>query len=479
MEGGGAGIEDTVLFGKYRICRVIGSGRVGTVFLAVHIELEEYRAIKRVSKDHLEYAQFRKEALILKDLHDPGIPIVYDLEEDAEFSYLIEEYLEGESLYDLVHLLGYLPAATVVQYGIQICHIVNHLHSAGTFPILHLDLQPKNLLLCHEIIKLIDFDHAASVADANLTRVRYGTAGCAAPEQYTCEPLDERTDIYAIGVILHYLGTGVYPCDAVKGSVRQLDKELSLVISACLEPDKECRYQSASELQDQLVQLAGCRTGVFKHLQSSSLTIALTGSKSGVGTTHLAIGLSVYLKNHGFPNLYEEKNQSGAVAGLLKYFGAQADRKGLLRIKNCVMKPYYGKSVKLEDSRYQIVIQDYGTNWERIQDLPPFDMVILVCTGAWWDMDSLEKAIDGLKAHAETVLIFPRNIRKTAVKQPEKIRKFPCFIAPYFPDPFHGDPQADSFYETLLDKMLKQKGGTLRQKLGKRVLAIWKKIGEP
>ncbi|MEG2351007.1 MAG: protein kinase, partial [Hungatella sp.] len=98
LREGGVRIESTILFGKYQLGQVIGRGRDGIVYLAEHKELEEYRAIKRVSKTCVEYEQFRREALLLKELHHPGIPIIYDLEEDLEYSYLIEEYLEGDSL---------------------------------------------------------------------------------------------------------------------------------------------------------------------------------------------------------------------------------------------------------------------------------------------------------------------------------------------------------------------------------------------
>ena len=67
--------------------------------LAKHMELDEYRAIKRVPKTFVDYELFRKEALILKGIRDQAIPIVYDLAEDEQYSYLIEEYLEGDSLY--------------------------------------------------------------------------------------------------------------------------------------------------------------------------------------------------------------------------------------------------------------------------------------------------------------------------------------------------------------------------------------------
>ncbi len=187
------------LFGKYQLYGILGTGRAGTVFLAVHLGLEEYRAIKRVPKSFLKYEHLRREALVLKELRHPGIPIIFDVEEDEFYSYLIEEYLEGESLYDLVKKQGHLSRELAISYGIQLTSIISYLHLAGPNPILHLDLQPKNLLLCHDTVKLIDFGLASSVDDANMPGERYGTVGCAAPEQYSKDGvLDERTDIYAI-----------------------------------------------------------------------------------------------------------------------------------------------------------------------------------------------------------------------------------------------------------------------------------------
>lgn len=80
---GGVEAESTILFGKYQICRVIGSGRSGTVFLAKHLGLDEFRAIKRVAK---EGSGFLRETAVLRNLRHPGIPIIYDMEEDSIFT---------------------------------------------------------------------------------------------------------------------------------------------------------------------------------------------------------------------------------------------------------------------------------------------------------------------------------------------------------------------------------------------------------
>jgi serine/threonine-protein kinase len=87
----------TILSEKYQLYRIFGTGRAGTIFLAVHLGLEEYRAIKRSPKSFLNFDRFRGEVLALKEHQHPGIPIVYNVEKDESNSYLIEEYLEGES----------------------------------------------------------------------------------------------------------------------------------------------------------------------------------------------------------------------------------------------------------------------------------------------------------------------------------------------------------------------------------------------
>lgn len=216
----------------------MGTGRAGTVFLAVHLGLEEYRAIKRVPKSFLKFELLRREAFVLKELRHPGIPIIFDVEEDEFYSYLIEEYLEGESLFDLVKEQGHLSRELAISYGIQLAGIISYLHLAGPNPILHLDLQPKNLLLCHDTVKLIDFGLAASVEDANMPGERYGTVGCAAPEQYSKNGvLDERTDIYAIGAIIHYLFTGEFPKLPYKPA-SSMDTDLAAVLKRCIKKGK-------------------------------------------------------------------------------------------------------------------------------------------------------------------------------------------------------------------------------------------------
>lgn len=191
----------------------------------------------------------------MKNIRDPGIPIVYDLEEDENFYYLIEEFLEGDSLYALISDKGHFSKAMTVRYGIQICRLVNILHSAKPNPILYLDLQPKNLLVCRSTVKLVDFDHAVYLNEAKYLKKRYGTVGCAAPEQYTDEALSERTDTYAIGAVLYYMMTGAFPEPALIYERLGDDRELARIIETCLRKNPDQRYESAGRLGRELEKL--------------------------------------------------------------------------------------------------------------------------------------------------------------------------------------------------------------------------------
>ena len=441
----------------------MGAGREGTVFLAVHLGLEEYRAVKRVSKSFLNYEQFRREALILKELRHPGIPIVYDVEEDESYSYLIEEYLEGDSLYDLVKKQGHLSRELTVFYGIQLASIINYLHLAGTTPILHLDLQPKNLLLCHDTIKLIDFGLAASLKEANKPGERYGTVGCAAPEQYEAEAvLDERTDIYAIGTILCYLYTGKFP-ELPFIPASYMDRELAAVIGQCICKAKENRYSTAQELMEQLHQLKETETDAKKRLQSSSLTIALSGSKSGAGTTHIGIGLSVYLKNQGFPNLLEEKQDSFMGAGLFKFTNAKRDSYGLLHYRNLIIKPYYGAEVKLKDPPFPVNLLDWGENLSQALSMTP-DALILVCDASIWNqMHAFQAVEEVIRSGIPYAVIYNHWATDKKICIPKGAQSSAFFRAPFFSDPFTVSVELNTFYQSVTNEILAERRGERRR----------------
>ena len=159
MDIGGGRVDGwEALASKYRKIRILGSGLNGSVYLAEHKTLGVYRAIKIVPKlnNHL-FEEFRKEAQILKNLHHPGIPIIYDLEESKEAMYLVEEYMQGKNLYSRVHEIGVMPYQELVTFALALCRPMDYLHKQSIF---HLDIQPGNLIIKDGQVSIIDFDHS-------------------------------------------------------------------------------------------------------------------------------------------------------------------------------------------------------------------------------------------------------------------------------------------------------------------------------
>ena len=105
-EGADGTIYNEVLFGKYEVIRLLGKGSSSTVYLTRHLKLKDYRAIKCISKNQ-QPTQFQAEAKLLKNLNHPGIPIIYDMEEDQDNVYIIEEFIQGESLQTVIILYKY------------------------------------------------------------------------------------------------------------------------------------------------------------------------------------------------------------------------------------------------------------------------------------------------------------------------------------------------------------------------------------
>ena len=467
MEKGGGSIESTTLFGKYQLCRILGQGKSGTVWLAKHKELEEYRAIKQVPKACSDYRQFRQEALILKSLRHPGIPIVYDLEEDEHFSYLIEEFLEGDSLYALVSDIGHFSKAMTVRYGIQICRLVNSLHFAKPYPILYLDLQPKNLLLCDNTIKLVDFDHAVHLSEADRLTKRYGTVGCAAPEQYSGGELDIRTDIYAIGAVLYYMLTGQYPGDRPAFPRTKIDRRIGKILRVCLQKDKAKRYESAAQLCEALEQILSEEEGVFRKGQLSSLTIAVAGTRAGAGATHAAMGLAAYLRDQGLSVLYEEKHDSGGVRQFAACMNAAPDRYGIFRLKGLPMLPKYGQAVSLPPHPYRVVVQDYGADW-RAPGEEPGDGTLLVCAGKPWEWETSRGAVLSLGNLPGLAVIYNHFCGQMRVRLPGPAKETKVFLMPYYSNPLISTKETEKFYGAVVTYLLGDKTGGKLQCFRKR-----------
>lgn len=219
-EGTGKLNPDTVLEGRYIIVKTIGRGGMGAVYLALDSRLNNMPvAIKEMSTQAVggdlqaAIASFQKEAALLISLRHPSLPVIRDFFSRSENRwYLVMDYIEGQTLKQFVDQNGPVPEAQVLDWGKQLCNILDYLHNQSP-PIIFRDLKPSNIMLTPQgQIKLIDFGIARHFRQGISTdTAAYGSSGFAPPEQYGQNQTDPRADIYALGATLHYLLTGIDP----------------------------------------------------------------------------------------------------------------------------------------------------------------------------------------------------------------------------------------------------------------------------
>ena len=245
----------TVIEGKYEILKEIGRGGMSFVYLAMDTHLNRNWAVKEVKKkgtgknDEIVVNSLLAEANMVKKLDHPALPRIVDIIDNGVTIYIIMDYIEGESLDKVLEEYGAQPEEQVIAWAMQICDVLSYLHSQKP-PIIYRDMKPANLMLKpNGNISIIDFGIAREYKEQNLADTTVlGTKGYAPPEQYSGQT-DARSDIYALGMTMHHLLTGVDPRSGeAYVPVRQWNPELSegieFIINKCVEPVAENRYQN-------------------------------------------------------------------------------------------------------------------------------------------------------------------------------------------------------------------------------------------
>lgn len=248
--------------GRYRPVRLLGQGGYGLVWLAIDEELQRQVALKvpRTRRVLSGYSpqEFMVEARYVAGLHYPGIVAVHDMVREGDTCIIVSEYIEGVDL--AVRLReGPIPLSMVVAIGIRVAEALSSAHGHG---LIHRDIKPSNLLLdVHGEVHVCDFGIATSVNQAQSGRDCRLTLAYASPEQVHSDPVDHRTDIWSLGIVLFELLTGHLPFDAHDPgrmkkaimldpvpAVSHVPKALVKVIEGCLAKRPEDRYQSCQEV---------------------------------------------------------------------------------------------------------------------------------------------------------------------------------------------------------------------------------------
>ena len=282
----------TVIDGKYEVLREIGRGGMSVVYLAMDTHLNKQWAVKEIRKkgsgknDEIVVNSLLAEANLMKRLDHPALPRIVDIIDNGVTIYVVMDYIEGESLDKILLEYGAQPEEKVINWAMQIADALSYLHGQKP-PIIYRDMKPANVMLKPEgNIKIIDFGIAREYKEQNLADTTVlGTKGYAPPEQYSGQT-DPRSDIFALGMTMHHLLTGVDPRNGEPyAPVRQWNPELSegieIIIDRCVQPASENRYQSCADLIYDLEHPELITKG-FKRKQKRRLTSFLAAAITSV-----------------------------------------------------------------------------------------------------------------------------------------------------------------------------------------------------
>ena len=254
--------KGTLVDGKYKILSEIGHGGMSVVYLAINERANKTWAVKEVRKDGQNNYNMVRQGLIteietLKSLDHPKLPSIIDVIDDADSFIIVMDYIEGRSLDRILEEEGPQPEEFVREWAIQLCEVLNYLHTR-TPPIIYRDMKPSNVMLKPDgDVTIIDFGTAKKYEFEAGVTTGLGTAGYAAPEQYINSGYgrtDARTDIYAFGMTLYSVLTNKDPQKELitNKSVRAVDPSISegldKIILKCTQQEPDDRYQSCAEL---------------------------------------------------------------------------------------------------------------------------------------------------------------------------------------------------------------------------------------
>jgi eukaryotic-like serine/threonine-protein kinase len=258
---------ETVVGGRYRVVRKLGGGGMADVYLCEDLTLGRHVAIKvllqRYLNDETFVERFRREAKAAAGLNQQNLVSIYDWGEVDGTYYIVMEYVEGETLKDLIRRRGRLSGNESVNITMQLLAAVDFAHRSG---IVHRDIKPQNVMIDRGgTCKVMDFG-IARAGDSGMTEAGsiLGTAQYLAPEQAKGYPVDERSDLYSVGVCLYEMLTGTVPFkgdSAVTVALKHVNEvpvepaelvpglpySLNQIVLKAMAKDPGNRYQSAAE----------------------------------------------------------------------------------------------------------------------------------------------------------------------------------------------------------------------------------------
>jgi eukaryotic-like serine/threonine-protein kinase len=309
-----------LLAGRYEIVSMLGLGGMGAVYKAYDRDIERVIALKVIRPDLASYPEvlqrFKQELLLARKVAHKNVVRIFDVRESGGVKFITMEYIEGRDLASLLEEGGKLPVAEALGIMKQVCAGLAAAHEEG---VIHRDLKPSNIMRDQNgRVVVMDFGLARNIGGGGMTQTgaMLGTMQYMSPEQAKAEPLDERSDLFTVGLILYELITGKtpYQADSALASLLKRTKEravsmseidasipraLSAMVAKCLETDPKNRYQSVNELIATLEGLQGKQSGmqpVSEKLHFARWMLVSLVAVAAIAIVALAVGVFFRLR---------------------------------------------------------------------------------------------------------------------------------------------------------------------------------------
>jgi serine/threonine protein kinase/tetratricopeptide (TPR) repeat protein len=305
----------TLLAQRYQIVQMLGQGGMGAVYKATDVELNRTVALKVIrsdlARDKAIVDRFKQELLLAHQVTHRNVIRIYDLSEADGMKFITMEYVEGENLLTLIHEKKKFSPSEAVEIMQQVCRALEASHNVG---VIHRDLKPQNIMRdTTGRVVVMDFGLARTLEGEGMTQsgALVGTIEYMSPEQALGKPLDQRSDIFALGLIFYEMLTGQMPFKAdstiaslirrtqervapVSDHDNSIPRSVSNIVSKCLEREIDLRYKTAAELLTDLNSWQGNRAGATLGFEPKigpwGRTLPWPSITAGVIVVMLAIG---------------------------------------------------------------------------------------------------------------------------------------------------------------------------------------------
>jgi serine/threonine protein kinase len=253
--------------GKYRIIAALGSGGFGTVYLAQDTWIDKKVAIKVPHRQNLDFGELLREPRLLASVSHPNIVAITTAEKQDGTFFIVMEYVQGETLENIIALKGAIDLPRALDFTCQICNAVDHAHRQG---VIHRDLRPANVLVGeNDMAKVADFGTSRYLEIAAHGTTVIGSPPYMAPEQFHGKAVFA-SDIYSLGVTMYQMLTGTLPYDTpapadigklMSGELvsnprllnPSIPKAISEIVLRAMAPEVTDRYQRASDLLEDVL----------------------------------------------------------------------------------------------------------------------------------------------------------------------------------------------------------------------------------